>query len=188
MQTEDRRSHFAERGLAVLVAGMAVLWSGAAAAQTGADESPAEARGSADRGATDEYEGDDYFGSAHRRQLYEEAKLDYSKAALWSALFPGLGNFYAEQYFIGGLNASLMGFTALLLPYGLVTNQMGFVWTSLGIAGTAYVSGFTTSFIGVKNYNRRLRRGLRVSEPAPLPERPPPRRRAGTGISIGFRF
>jgi len=188
MTTEDHNLERVGRGLAGLVTVAALCWSGPATAQENRDRPSSERRAAADRGPADPPEGDDYFGDAHRRKLYEQAKLDYSKAALWSALFPGLGNFYAEQYFIGGLNASLMGFTAVLLPYGFVTDQMGFVWTGLGIAGTAYVSGFATSFIGVENYNRRLRRGLRLSQPAERRRVSPPRTRATTGISIGFRF
>ena len=105
-----------------------------------------------------------FFSTRHRQQLYSEGRLHYSGAVWRTALLPGLGNFYAQQYFLGGLNASLMGFAALLIPYGLVTAQPAFSWVGGGFAGTAYTSGFITSYFGVKRYNRELRQGLRISE------------------------
>jgi hypothetical protein len=117
----------------------------------------------------------DFFGEQHRRELYREGRLHYSSAALRTALLPGLGNFYAEQYLLGGLNASLMGFAVVVIPYGLATDQPIFIWGGAGIAGTAYISGFITSAIGVKRYNRQLRRRLRLSSsPDALPPTPPP--------------
>lgn len=104
-----------------------------------------------------------FFGNQHRRELYRKGRLRYSTAALRTALLPGLGNFYAEQYLLGGLNASLMGFAVVVVPYGLATNQPMFIWGGAGIAGAAYISGFITSAIGVKRYNRTLRRRLRLT-------------------------
>lgn len=128
--------------------------------------------------------GDDQFLSLeHRRHLYREGRLNYGRAALWTALFPGLGNFYTEQYFLGGLFASLMGFAGFFLAYGLVTQQPGFNWAAAGIAGGSYVGGWTTTYVGVRNYNRRLRRSLRI-EDASASLRPRPFR----GVTIRFRF
>lgn len=126
---------------------------------------------------------EDFLSLEHRRQLYREGRLDYGRAALWTALFPGFGNFYAEQYFLGGLFASLMGFAGFFLAYGLVTRQPGFNWAAVGLAGASYAGGFSTSYIGVRNYNRRLRRSLRIEEAsASLPR---PRFR---GVTLSFRF
>ncbi len=120
--------------------------------------------------AGDEGETDEdlkYFGDAHRRELYRDGRLQYSTAALRTALLPGLGNFYAEQYLLGGLHATLMAFAAVVIPYGLATDQAAFAWGGAGLAGSAYVSGFATSALGVRRYNRRLRRRLRLAdEPA----------------------
>lgn len=107
---------------------------------------------------------EDFLSDSHRRELYEKGRLKYSRAALWTALLPGLGNFYAEQYFLGGLNMSTVGFSAVLIPYGFVTDQDGFIWAGLGLIGVGYISGFATSYMGVRTYNRRLRQQLRVSE------------------------
>ena len=184
----------ARLGAAIAVLLAAAIWPGTIRAQTMAHEtspdrtppesttaSPAasdqteeqtvEAESSASE-ASDDDRADDpaphaetFFGDAHRRRIYREGKRDVRTAALRTALFPGLGNFYANQYFIGGVNASLMGFTAILVPYGLVTDQPGFAWAGLGVAAAAYTSGFITSAIGVKRYNRRLRRRLRITDP-----------------------
>jgi len=176
--------------VALLVATAASGGTTEAYAQTDPDEPTVESQPPMDRASPgdDPDRTGDYFGDSHRRELYEEGKLQYSRAALWSALFPGLGNFYARQYFIGGLNASLMGFTAILIPYGFSTDQLAFVWTGVGLAGSAYVSGFTSSFLGVRNYNRRLRRSLRVSSAGPDRIPPASGSTAVPGISIGFRF
>lgn len=107
---------------------------------------------------------EDFMSDSHRRELYRKGRLRYSRAALWTALLPGLGNFYAEQYFLGGLNMSTVGFSAVLIPYGFVTDQEGFIWAGLALIGVGYISGFATSYMGVRRYNRRLRQQLRVSE------------------------
>lgn len=146
------------------------------------DASHSEASTDADRGPSSEDDGDraarsddaatsgesgydeSFMDDTHRRKLYREGQLHYRTAALRTALFPALGNFYAEQYFIGGLNASLMGFAAVLIPYGLITEQLGFTWAGVGTVGAAYASGFITSAIGVRKYNRYLRRRLRLTD------------------------
>ena len=184
----------ARLGAAIAVLLAAAIWPGAIRAQAMAhesspDRSPPESANATPPGSdetdeensepetsspdtSDDDRADDpapheetFFGDAHRRRIYREGKRDVRTAALRTALFPGLGNFYANQYFIGGINASLMGFTAILVPYGLVTDQPGFAWAGLGVAAAAYTSGFITSAIGVKRYNRRLRRRLRITAP-----------------------
>ncbi len=126
----------------------------------------------------------DFFDDAHRQQLYREGRLTYKRATLWTLALPGLGNFYAKQYLIGGIAASMMGFAALLVSYGLATQQSGFIWSGLGTAGSAYLGGMISSYFGVRAYNRRLRSRLRLSSNAPGLE--PPRTR---GISLTvFQF
>lgn len=128
----------------------------------------------------------DYFGNQHRHRLYRQSKLEYYKAALWTALLPGLGNFYVDQYFLGGLHLSLMGFTALFLSYGLATERMPAVWASVVTSGLAYTSGMTTSLLGVTAYNRRLRRSLQVS--VHLRPGGPDSLQVLPAVRVGFRF
>jgi len=154
----------------------------------GEDGSSDPASAEHDDVTTADEQSDQPFDEGHRHELYRKGKLDYQTAALRTALLPGLGNFYARQYFIGGLNASLLAFTAVLVPYGLATYQPGFAWAGLGVAGAAYLSGFVTSAIGVRQYNRKLRRRLRLTEesepagstPFAAPDAPT------VGISIPF--
>lgn len=149
--------------------------------QSDSDREPRDSRPSEGRNAsTSTGNGEDsqrhFFGEQHRREIYRKGRLRYSTAALRTALLPGLGNFYAEQYLLAGLNASLMGFAIVVVPYGLATDQPIFIWGGVGIAGTAYLSGFITSAIGVKRYNRRLRRRLRLDSSADTLRPPSPGR------------
>jgi hypothetical protein len=115
----------------------------------------------------------DWFDRQHRRQLYREGRLTYGRAALWTLLLPGLGNIYARQYVIGGVMASLMGFAALFVSYGWATGQSTFLWAGAGSAGTAYLGGLVTSYVGVNRYNELLEARLQLSSTSPHPLRPP---------------
>jgi hypothetical protein len=103
------------------------------------------------------------FSLTHRKELYRQGRLSYGKAILFNTV-PGLGNFYANQYVLGGVALSLMGFVAVLIPFGLVTDQPTFTWFGVGVAGFAYTGSVTTSIFGVSTYNRRLRESLRLDE------------------------
>ena len=151
---------------------------------SGTDEPVPLPKGEATGYDTAEVGDEDFFSQDHRRRLYEKGKLKYGRAAALTALLPGLGNFYAQQYFTGGPAASLMGFAAVFIPYGLVTRQPGFSWAGVGMAGTAYATGFITSWFGVQRYNRQLKQGLRISLQPTHPWRAP----AGRGVSFSIDF
>ena len=171
---------------AVITLATALLIALLPATSLAADEeaTPAEEAEATAGYETAEIGDEDFFSQRHRHQLYEEGRLSYGRAAALTALLPGLGNFYAQQYFIGGLAASVMGFAAVFVPYGLVTRQPGFSWAGVGLAGTAYATGFITSWFGVQRYNRRLKQGLRISLQPTHPWRAP----AGRGVSISIDF
>lgn len=108
---------------------------------------------------------DDYFMSAeHRKKIYEESRKSPTRAVLWTLAFPGLGNIYAEQYLLAGLAISFMAFAAVFVGYGLSTHQPKIVTLGGITAGIAYVGGGTTSLIGVAQYNRKLREGLKIEQ------------------------
>jgi hypothetical protein len=121
--------------------------------------------------------GDDYFGRSHRERMYRQSKLSSTRALLYTLALPGLGNVYAEQYFLAGLAFSLMAFTAMFVLYGVSTQQPQFVHMGLITAGVAYSGGAVSSYLGVKKYNRRLRdsfnlddtRSARPTSPFELP-------------------
>ncbi len=106
---------------------------------------------------------DDYFFSeAHRRHLYEESRLSVSTAVWRNLVLPGLGNIYAEQYFYAGIAFSLLVFAAVFVGYGLVTDQSEFLWSGAASAGVAYIGSVATSIYGVRDYNLKLREGLKI--------------------------
>ncbi|QDG51209.1 hypothetical protein FIV42_10795 [Persicimonas caeni] len=128
---------------------------------------------------------EEFFGEAHRRRMYEQSSLSTTTAVLYNLALPGLGNLYAEQYFYGGIAFTLMVFTLVFEGYGLVTNQSEFLWIGAGTALIAYSGSIATSVVGVREYNRKLREGLKletVSESGPwqLPK--------ARTIDVGFRF
>ncbi|MFB6350905.1 MAG: hypothetical protein ABEN55_23775 [Bradymonadaceae bacterium] len=173
MQPTIERARCVGLAAAALVAVLVALAPGALSAQTPVpedDQSTSEASAEHDdvSAQNDEHQA---FDETHRHKLYRKGKLDYGTAALRTALFPALGNFYARQYFIGGINATLMAFTAVLIPYGVATFQPAFTWAGVGVAGAAYTSGFITSAIGVRRYNQQLKRRLRLGtrDPATSP-------------------
>lgn len=126
-----------------------------------------------------------FFGPKHRQQLYRKGRLHYSRAALLTLALPGLGNFYAEQYLLGGLSVTLMGFAAVLVSYGFATQQTEFSWIGAGTAGAAYTTGLITTYFGIRRYNHKLRRRLRLTDaldPDAAPSAP------AIGPALGFRF
>lgn len=129
--------------------------------------------------AATNYSGDQaFFSLEHRQQLYEESRLSKTDATLKNLLLPGLGNIYTEQYFYAGIALSFMVFTLSFIGYGLVTDQSEFLWFGAATAGLAYGGSIATSIVGVDQYNRRLRQGLKIDaaktqqtsplDPAPL--------------------
>lgn len=105
-----------------------------------------------------------FFDEAHRRQLYEQTRKSEWKAIGYSLVLPGLGNFYAEQYVTGTVVGMGMVFGITALIFGQTTDQSEWTWLGLGLGGSMYVVGATTSYFGVVDYNHELRRALKVSE------------------------
>lgn len=106
---------------------------------------------------------DDYFMSLeHRQKIYDENRRRPGKAVLYTLLLPGAGNFYAEQYLIGGVAVVLLVFAGTFVGYGLANNQPRVVLIGGVTAGLAYGGGMATSLYGVSQYNMRLRQGLKV--------------------------
>ena len=100
------------------------------------------------------------FNEAHRKQIYRRSRLSTTTAVLYNLALPGLGNVYAEQYFMAGLAFSLMVFAGVFVSYGLVTRQSEMLWIGAGTAGIAYPTSIITSVVGVRDYNAELRQGL----------------------------
>lgn len=105
-----------------------------------------------------------FFNEAHRQQLYDQTKKSEWTAIGYSLAFPGLGNFYAEQYVTGTVVGMGMVFGITALVFGQTTDQSEWTWLGLGLGGSMYVVGATTSYFGVVDYNHELRRALKVSE------------------------
>lgn len=108
---------------------------------------------------------DDFFMSEeHRRQIYDQNRKRPGKAVLYTALLPGLGNIYAEQYLLAGLGIVLMVFAGTFVGYGVTTKQSNLVVIGAVTAGVAYGGGAATSLIGVSDFNRKLRQGLKIEQ------------------------
>ncbi len=142
---------------------------------------PETAEESPDSGQEQERE---FFGEAHRREIYEQSALSTTTATLYNLALPGLGNIYAEQYFYAGIAFTLMVFTLVFEGYGLVTNQSEFLWIGGGTALIAYTGSIATSIYGVHDYNRKLREGLKLEEVSAGPWGLPKAR----VVNLGFRF
>ena len=108
---------------------------------------------------------DEYFMSdEHRRKIYDTNRKRPSKAVLYSLLLPGMGNIYAEQYLIAGIEFVLVVFAGTFVAYGASTSQPRIMVLGGVTAGLAYGSGIATSVVGVNQHNRKLRQGLKVGD------------------------
>ena len=103
-----------------------------------------------------------HFGPEHRKELYHAQRLQTRRALLYSALLPGLGNFYVEQYALGTVAFSAFIFSAMFLGYGFVNNQSDIVRIGAVLAILTYGGAATSSYLGVRSYNDRLRRRLHL--------------------------
>ncbi|RAL22113.1 hypothetical protein DL240_09670 [Lujinxingia litoralis] len=127
-----------------------------------------------------------FFNADHRRRIYEESKLSHTRAALYTLLLPGLGNFYVEQYALGTVALSLMVFGGLFIGYGLLLDRGDLIGLGAGVAGVAYGGGLLTSYQGVRRYNLQLQQSLqleRAAGPGPWPAQP-----RSLGLSLRLHF
>lgn len=127
-----------------------------------------------------------FFDQEHRRRLYEQNRLSTTRAALYSLALPGLGNFYVEQYALGIVAMSAFVFSAIFLSYGLINNHPDLVWIGGGLAVLAYGGGATSSVLGVRAYNERLRQSLHLQSSHQRGPRPAPTPAAGIGWRWSF--
>ncbi|TXD37396.1 hypothetical protein FRC96_08245 [Lujinxingia vulgaris] len=125
-----------------------------------------------------------FFDADHRRRIYEQGRLSHTRAALYSLLLPGLGNFYVEQYMLGTVAMSLTVFAAIFLAYGISLSRSDLVGLGAGVAGLAYGGGLITSYQGVRRYNLQLQQSLQLDRAAAhIPSAP---RTWGLSLSVNF--
>lgn len=106
---------------------------------------------------------DAYFMSAeHRQEIYEQSRKRPTRAVLYNLALPGVGNFYAEQYLLGGIAVVLTAFAGTFVVYGLSTKQSDVTVLGAVLGGVAYGGSIATSLIGVSSFNEKLRQGLKV--------------------------
>ena len=117
------------------------------------------------------------FDTAHRRQIYDAQKKSELAAMGYTLIYPGLGNYYAEQYVTGTVVGMGMVFGLTCLIFGLTTEQND--WTAIGavLGGSMYVTGGVTSYFGVHDYNAELKRALKVAQVDRAP-----------GLTLAIRF
>ncbi|MGM0558723.1 MAG: hypothetical protein ACQEVA_20220 [Myxococcota bacterium] len=186
MRTSPRHTGLIVWLLAATLLGCITLFSAPAAAQTASDEAESTEEDADDDTASSAPESEEeYFGKAHRERMYEQSKLSPTKALLYTLAFPGIGNIYAEQYFLAGLAFSLMAFTTMFVLYGLTTQQPQFLHMGLVTGGVAYTGGAVSSYLGVRKYNNRLREGFNFRQVSGASPFDVPRVRT-IGVTIRF--
>lgn len=125
-----------------------------------------------------------FFDANHRQRIYEQGRLSHTRAALYSLLLPGLGNFYVEQYMLGTVAMSLTVFAAIFIAYGLGLSRGDLVGLGAGVAGVAYGGGLITSYQGVRRYNLQLQQSLQLDRAAAHTPSAP--RTWGLSLSVNF--
>lgn len=104
-----------------------------------------------------------FMNEEHRRQIYDQKKLSPLAAIGYSFLLPGLGNMYAEQYFLGALLMSAMVFAGIFASYAFSSDQPEFYIGAGILAGGAYLIAPITASLAVDDFNENLRRGLKIA-------------------------
>jgi hypothetical protein len=127
----------------------------------------AEAAGnSAASSAAKPQAGGQLFDREHRERIYDARKLSYTKATALSVAFPGLGNFYVDQYLLGALAIVSMVFAGFFIGYGVANDQSDLLTTGIVVAGGTYLWSAGTAIFGVQAYNEELRQNLHLDAPA----------------------
>lgn len=142
----------------------------APAAPVSAGEAPAQEQSTVD----DTDDDSRAFDQDHRRALYEANRLDGWRALAYTAVLPGLGNFYVEQYALGVVAISAMVFAGMFIGFGAMYGHSDLIGIGAVTAGSAYLGGGISSYLGTRRYNDRLRRNLHVDDnyDASLPRSP----------------
>ena len=109
-------------------------------------------------------ENGEFFDASHRSEIYNKSKKSGAKAIGYTLIFPGVGNYYAQQYVTGTVVGMGVVFGMTALIFGLTTDQSEWVATGAVLGGSMYVVGGVTSYVGVQDYNADLRRALKVSD------------------------
>lgn len=122
-------------------------------------------------------ENGEFFNAEHRSEIYEKSKKSEMTAVGYTLVFPGLGNYYAQQYVTGTVVGMGLVFGLTAFVFGLTTDQNDWMATGAVLGGSMYIVGGVTSVIGVRDYNSDLRRALKVSDLGRAP-----------GVGIAFHF
>ncbi len=102
------------------------------------------------------------FDAEHRQQIYESSKRSPTRAALYSAALPGMGNFYAEQPAFGVISLMALSFSAVFIGFALANDNDDAGRIGVVLAGATWVGSTTTAALGVRSHNRQLRRNLHL--------------------------
>lgn len=104
------------------------------------------------------------FDRQHRHQLYEANRLHPWRAVAYTAALPGVGNFYAEQYALGTVAMTAMVFAGMFIGFGAMHGHTDLLWIGGATAGTAYLGGAVSSYLGARAHNRELKRSLHIDD------------------------
>ncbi len=138
-----------------LLLALFILWPASSAM---ADE-PNAAEATVEQGASEQPQA---FSPQHRQQIYEDSKLSTTRAVLYSAALPGIGNFYANQPAFGVISLMALSFSAAFIGFALANDNDDAGRIGVVIAATAWAGSTTTAAIGVRSHNRQLRRNLHL--------------------------
>ena len=104
------------------------------------------------------------FDAEHRRQIYEANRISPWRTVGYSALFPGVGNFYVEQYAVGTIALSAMVFAGMFAGFGLVHDQINLLQLAGIVSGLTYVSSGAIAVYGAHSHNDTLRQNLHIDD------------------------
>jgi hypothetical protein len=139
--------------------------------------------------ASEPQAGGQLFDQEHRERIYDARKLTYGEATAWSLAFPGLGNYYVDQYLLGTLAIMSMVFAGFFVGYGVSTEQPDLLWTGVGIAAISYGWALGTALLGVRVYNAELRQNLHLDKPAPTnPAKPDGKTPGQTALQLSVQW
>lgn len=171
------------RWLCILVVATTVVAVGSVAA---GDEPPDAGQLSQpdDNGEQASNPGQGYFDTEHRIEIYEQSRLEPWRAVGYTAVFPGLGNFYAEQYVAGTVALSAMVFAGMFVGFGAMNSRPDLVRIGAVIAGLSYLGAGTAGYLGARAHNAQLRRSLHIDEQFDASADPSPH----PGITLTWRF